>query len=301
MAYAYGVDIGGTAIKVGLFDGSGTLLDRWELPTRLEDSGREILPDLARWIRNQALDLADLAGVGVGVPGPVGADGQVNGCVNLGWGTVPVTEALSRLLEGLPVRAGNDANVAALGECWQGAGAGRDSLLMVTLGTGVGSGVVVNGSILPGAHGSAGELGHVQVRQDEEERCNCGKRGCLEQYASATGIVRLARQRGVRLPEPLTAKTVLDAAREGDPAAQRVAEEAGRALGLALSWAACLLDPELILLGGGVSRAGGVLLDPVREQYRRSVFYGARETEFALATLGNDAGMYGAARLILTQ
>ena len=134
MAYAYGVDIGGTAIKVGLFDGSGTLLDRWELPTRLEDSGREILPDLARWIRNQPMDLADLAGVGVGVPGPVGPDGQVNGCVNLGWGTVPVTEALSRLLEGLPVRAGNDANVAALGECWQGAGAGRDSLLMVTLG-----------------------------------------------------------------------------------------------------------------------------------------------------------------------
>ena len=299
MAYVYGVDIGGTAIKVGLFDLSGALLDRWELPTRREDHGAEILPDLARWIRAQPIRLSELVGVGVGIPGPV-VDGTVYGCVNLGWETVPVAQSLSRLLDGVCVRAGNDANVAALGECWQGAGTGRQNLLLVTLGTGVGCGVVVDGVILPGAHGAAGELGHVQVRADEEERCGCGKRGCLEQYASATGIVRLARQKGLALSEPLTAKAVLDAARGGDPVARQVAEEAGTVLGLALSWAACLLDPELILLGGGVARAGDVLLDPVRAQYRRSVFHRARETEFALAALGNDAGIYGAARLIET-
>ena len=301
MKYAYGVDIGGTTMKVGLFDRTGTLLERWELPTRREENGAEILPELAGWLRSQSVPLSELEGVGVGVPGPVEGAEVVNGCPNLGWGRVPVSETLSRQLNGLPVRVGNDANVAALGECWQGAGMGRNNLLLVTLGTGVGCGVVVDGALLPGAHGAAGELGHVQVCSDETASCGCGKRGCLEQYASATGIVRLARQYGLALPEPLTAKSVLDAARAGDELARRVAEEAGRTLGLALSWAACLLDPELILLGGGVARAGEVLLDPVRAQYRQSVFYGARETEFAPAALGNDAGMYGAARLILSQ
>ncbi len=295
--YIYGVDIGGTTIKVGLFSSCGRLMDRWELTTRTAEHGGAILPDLARWIRNGPVPTGQLEGVGVGVPGPVLADGTVNGCINLGWGVVPVAEHLSRLLDGVPVRVVNDANAAALGEVWQGAGQGRKTLILATLGTGVGGGIVVNGTVLPGAHGSAGEIGHMQVNPAESEPCRCGKRGCLEQYASATGIVRLARQRGWA-GEP-TAKAVLDAARAGDATALDVAREAGSWLGLALSHVAAVVDPELILLGGGVARAGEVLLQPVRDQYRASVFHGAAETQFALAALGNDAGMYGAARLIL--
>lgn len=295
--YIYGVDIGGTTIKVGLFSSCGRLMDRWELTTRTAEHGGAILPDLARWIRNGPVPTGQLEGVGVGVPGPVLADGTVNGCVNLGWGVVPVAEHLSRLLEGVPVRVVNDANAAALGEVWQGAGQGRKTLILATLGTGVGGGIVVNGTVLTGAHGSAGEIGHMQVNPAESEPCRCGKRGCLEQYASATGIVRLARQRGWA-GEP-TAKAVLDAARAGDATALDVAREAGSWLGLALSHVAAVVDPELILLGGGVARAGEVLLQPVRDQYRKSAFHGAAETPFALAALGNDAGMYGAARLIL--
>ena len=300
-SYVCGVDIGGTSVKIGLFRPDGTLLDRWQLPTDRRDSGREILPGLARWMREGPLPLSEVTGVGVGVPGPVGADGTVKGCVNLGWGTVPVARNLSRMLGGVPVRAANDANTAALGECWLGAGRGRENLLLVTLGTGVGCGVVVGGTILPGAHGSAGEIGHMRVSAHETESCACGKRGCLEQYASATGIVRLARMRGVSLPEPMTSEMVLDAARNGDPEALAVAREAGGKLGLALSWAACVLDPELILLGGGVARAGEVILRPVREAYRDNVFHGSLGTEFGLASLGNRAGIYGAARLVLDQ
>lgn len=295
--YAYGVDIGGTTMKIGLFDAGWTLMDRWTLPTRRGAGGESILPDLAQWLLEQSVPMEQLAGVGVGVPGPVKPEGVVNGCVNLGWGVVPVAERLSLLLGGVPVRVVNDANAAALGEAWQGAGQGRRSLLLVTLGTGVGGGLVVDGSVLTGAHGAAGELGHMQVNPAEAELCSCGKTGCLEQYASATGIVRLARQQG--WTGEGTAKAVLDAARAGDPVAQKVAQEAGRWLGLALSYVACVADPDVILLGGGVAQAGEILLKPIREQYRSSVFHGAANTQFALAALGNDAGMYGAVRLVL--
>lgn len=295
--YVYGVDIGGTTIKMGLFSTGGQLLDRWELPTRTEENGGAILPDLAQWLLTGPVPIDQLVGAGVGVPGPVLADGTVNGCVNLGWGVTPVAQVLSQLLGGVPIQVINDANAAALGEAWQGAGQGRETLILVTLGTGVGGGIVVNGKVLHGAHGSAGEIGHMQVNPAEAERCSCGKRGCLEQYASATGIVRLARQRG--WTGESTAKAVLDAARSGDPTALAVAKEAGSWLGLALSHVAAVVDPEVILWGGGVARAGEVLLKPVRDQYQASVFHGAAKTEFALAALGNDAGMYGAAKLML--
>lgn len=297
--YAYGVDVGGTTIKVGLFRSSGRLLQQWELPTPIGGNGEIILPRLARWILEQAVPITGLEGVGIGVPGPVLADGTVNGCVNLGCGVVPVAQRLSARLGGLPVRVVNDANAAALGELWQGAGQGRVNLVLVTLGTGIGSGIMVGGRILTGAHGAGGEIGHIQVNPRESEYCHCGKRGCLEQYASATGILRLAKMRGLCAEEMRTAKEVLNAARAGNPLARSVAEEAGYWLGLALSYVACVTDPEVILLGGGVSQAGEILLRPVREQYRASVFYGAAETEFALAALGNDAGMYGAVKLIL--
>lgn len=295
--YVYGVDIGGTAIKIGLFDADGTLLNRWTLDTRIESGGQQILPALAHWIEKQPIALDQVTGVGVGVPGPVRKDGVVEGCVNLGWGVVPVAQTLSHLLGGLPTRVINDANAAALGELWQGAGCGCSNLILVTLGTGIGSGIVADGAVLSGTHGAAGEIGHLQVNPLETVRCRCGKRGCLEQYASATGILRLAHQRG--WTDASTAKEVLDTARGGNLLARSVTKEAGSWLGLALSYVGCVVDPERILFGGGVAQAGEILFRPVREQYRRSVFPGAAETSFALAALGNDAGIYGAAQLVL--
>ena len=293
-ALAYGVDVGGTTIKLGLFDGCGNLLRRGSIPTDTSDHGAHILPQIARWIRRQDIPLHQISGVGLGVPGPVLRDGTVNRCVNLGWGVVPVAEALSGLLDGVPVRVANDANAAALGECWQGAGREMDSLLLVTLGTGVGGGLVLHGGVVAGAHGSAGEIGHMTVNPDETQPCSCGKRGCLEQYASAGGIVRLALEAGLFVE---SAKDVSDLAAWGNERARAVLKKAGRLLGLALSDAACLVDVDGILIGGGVAAAGEWLLNPVRDAFCANVFHAASDTKLALASLGNDAGLYGAARL----
>ena len=294
-ALAYGVDVGGTTIKLGLFDGRGTLLRRDSIPTDTSDHGANILPQISKWIRRQDVPLRQISGVGLGVPGPVRRDGTVNRCVNLGWGVVPVAEVLSELLDGVPVRVANDANAAALGECWQGAGREMDSLLLVTLGTGVGGGLVLHGDVVAGAHGSAGEIGHMTVNPDETQPCSCGKRGCLEQYASAGGIVRLAWAAGLRVE---SAKEVSDLAVWGNERARAVLEKAGRLLGLALSYAACLVDVDGILIGGGVAAAGEWLLNPVRDAFYANVFHAAAGTKLALASLGNDAGLYGAARLV---
>lgn len=294
-ALAYGVDVGGTTIKLGLFDGRGSLLCRGSIPTDTSDHGANILPQIARWIRRQDIPLNQISGVGLGVPGPVRRDGTVNRCVNLGWGVVPVAEELSELLDGVPVRVANDANAAALGECWQGAGREMDSLLLVTLGTGVGGGLVLHGDVVAGAHGSAGEIGHMTVNPNETQLCSCGKRGCLEQYASAGGIVRLAREAELLVE---SAKDVSDLAVWGNERARAVLEKAGRLLGLALSYAACLVDVDGILIGGGVAAAGEWLLNPVRDAFYANVFHAASSTKLALASLGNDAGLYGAARLV---
>ena len=294
-ALAYGVDVGGTTIKLGLFDGRGSLLRRGSIPTDTSDRGANILPQISKWIRRQDVPLNQISGVGLGVPGPVRRDGTVNRCVNLGWGVVPVAEVLSELLDGVPVRVANDANAAALGECWQGAGREMDSLLLVTLGTGVGGGLVLHGDVVAGAHGSAGEIGHMTVNPDETQPCSCGKRGCLEQYASAGGIVRLAREAGLLVE---SAKEVSDLAVWGNERARAVLEKAGRLLGLALSYAACLVDVDGILIGGGVAAAGEWLLNPVRDAFYANVFHAASSTKLALASLGNDAGLYGAARLV---
>ena len=291
----YGVDVGGTTIKFGLLDGRGNLLHRSSIPTDTSEQGKNILPQIAHWIRRQDVPFREIAGVGLGVPGPVRPDGTVNRCVNLGWGVVPAAAELSRLLDGVPVRVANDANAAALGECWQGAGREMDSLLLVTLGTGVGGGLVLHGDVVAGAHGSAGEIGHMTVNPDETQLCSCGKRGCLEQYASAGGIVRMAQAAGLRVE---SAKDVSDLAELGNQDAQGVLKEAGRLLGLALSYAACLVDVDGILIGGGVAAAGEWLLNPVRDAFHANVFHAASSTKLALASLGNDAGLYGAARLV---
>lgn len=308
--YGFGIDVGGTTIKLGLFAETGELLEKWEIPTHTENRGAAILPDVAQAVEaclaRRGLAKAEVLGLGIGVPGPVRRDGVVDRCANLGWGTFQLEETLSRLL-GLPVKAGNDANVAALGECWQGGGQGYRSMILVTLGTGIGGGIVVDGKILTGAHGAGGEISHMPMRKEETEVCGCGKRGCAEQYGSANGILRLARRRTEHssLPSPLrsmeavTCKDIFDLSAQGDSLAREIQEEYFDFLGQFLADVCCVIDPEAVLLGGGVSKAGQPLLDGVRKYFLSYMFHTGQEISFALAKLGNDAGIYGGFKLAL--
>ena len=310
-SYAFGVDIGGTTIKLGFFTTAGGLLESWEIPTRTEADGSYILSDITeavnRFLEEKKISKQDVEGVGVGVPGPVGPDGTVFKCVNLGWGVVNVERRLTELT-GLKAKAGNDANVAALGELWQGGGKGYQDIVMVTLGTGVGGGVILGGKILAGVNGAAGEIGHIPMYDDDPETCGCGKRGCLEQYASANGVVRIAGRwleahpdtaSSLRGMERYTSKEIFDEAKRGDAAALEIVEEAGRLLGKAMASIACVVDPEAFVIGGGMAKAGEILLDVIRKYYRRYAFHASREAEFKLALLGNSAGIYGGVRMVL--
>lgn len=307
--YVFGVDIGGTTVKLGLFDVEGKLLDKWEIPTRTEEKGSHILPDIAasieKKIEEKKIAREMIAGVGVGAPGPVDSTGVVHRAVNLGWGMFSIKQTLEEIIH-LPVMAGNDADVAALGEMWRGGGQGNDDLIVVTLGTGVGGGIIVGGRVLTGATGAGGEIGHIHVEDHEEETCGCGNKGCLEQFTSATGITRLANRKlkesdkdSMLRTGEVSAKAVFDAVKAKDALAMEVAEEFGRYLGKALAAIACVVNPEVIVIGGGVSRAGEILIDYVKPYYEETVFHGSRNVKFALATLGNDAGIYGAAKLVL--
>lgn len=308
--YLFGVDVGGTTVKMGLFDKDGNVLEKWEIPTRTENGGEKILPDIADSIKNKMTEKCitkdDVIGAGAGVPGPVDGNGVVHRAVNLGWGEVDLKKELSALLDGMRVEAGNDANVAALGEMWKGGGQGYQNLVAVTLGTGVGGGIIINGEILTGATGAGGEIGHIHVEDHETEACGCGNFGCLEEYASATGITRLANRAlaasdkdSVLKGGEVSAKTVFDAVKAGDALAIEVAEKFGEYLGKGLGVIAGVINPEIFVIGGGVSKAGEVLFDYIKPPFERTVFHGCRNTVFALATLGNDAGIYGAARLLL--
>ena len=308
MQYGFGVDLGGTTVKLAFLDAQGVILDKWEIPTVTAEGGKHILPDIAKavnsYIEEKKLPREKIMGLGIGVPGPVRPDGSVNGCVNLGWGQVQVEKQLAEAT-GLKVKAGNDATVAALGECWKGGGAGCRNMIFATLGTGVGGGIVVDGKVVIGTHGAGGEIGHVTVNREETEACGCGRCGCIEQYGSATGIVRLAKkamqtgQSSLANKEALTCKDVFDAAAAGDALAQGVLEQVYAYLGEFFANLSCVTDPEVIVLGGGVSKAGQVLLDGVKKAYDQRCFHGTKEVKFALATLGNDAGAYGAFKLIL--
>ena len=307
--YGFGVDIGGTTCKIGLFEMSGSLLEKWEIPTNTENGGAAILDDVAEAVlgkmKQKKLTEADVQGIGLGVPGPVGRDGTVFRCVNLGWDVINVEKELGGKT-GLCVKAGNDANVAALGEMWQGGSRGHENVVMVTLGTGVGGGIIIDGKIVSGFHGAGGEIGHIKMKDQESGTCGCGGHGCLEQYASATGIVRLAKERlackdtdsELSSVEDLTAKAVFDAARDGDETAKELVDELCTMLGTALANIAAVVDPEIFVIGGGVSRAGEILINGIREHYEEKAFHACRTTEIALATLGNDAGMYGCVRLL---
>ena len=310
MKYGFGVDLGGTTVKLASFLPDGAMLDKWEIPTVTAENGGRILPDIAASLKEyrekKGWESSQLLGIGIGVPGAVNFQGVVNKCDNLGWGVVDVRKTLSELT-GLPVQAGNDANMAALGEAWKGGGQGCDNMLLVTFGTGVGGGILLNGRPLNGVHGSAGEIGHLVMEPEEAEICGCGKRGCAEQYCSATGIVRLAkkhlaadaRESILRQTRNLTCKDVFDAGVKGDILALEILEQVYDYMGRLLANVCNTLDPEVVVLGGGVSRAGQPLLEGAYRAFGKYVYHSCADIRFRLATLGNDAGVYGAFKLVL--
>lgn len=308
--YCIGVDVGGTSVKLGLFTTEGELLEKWEIPTRKEENGSWIIRDVAESIQKKMeekrMDRSDLAGVGMGVPGPTMADGHVIKCVNLGWSECDPAKELGAIL-GVPVRIGNDANVAALGEMWKGGGKGHEDVVMLTLGTGVGGGVILGGRMVAGKRGIGGELGHITVNPEEAESCNCGNHGCLEQYASATGVVRVAKKlmaqdgetTGLSSLETITAKDVFDLAKAGDGVAEKAVEVLGRYLGLVMASVSLTVDPDVYVIGGGVSRAGEILIRVIEKYYQKYVCITDKRAKVVLAELGNEAGIYGAAKLAL--
>ncbi|WP_338471979.1 ROK family glucokinase [Niallia sp. XMNu-256] len=306
-----GIDIGGTTIKIAFISCIGEIIDKWEIPTNKNESGNKIPNEIARSIEikleqhGQTKD--QLLGAGAGAPGPINDnDGSVYVGVNIGWKNFPLKEELQKELT-LPVIVDNDANVAALGEMWKGAGEGAKDMVCITLGTGVGGGVIANGNILHGVNGAAGEIGHMTAVVEDGAPCNCGKFGCLETVASATGIVRLANEylemheipSVLRDIVPLTSKAIFDHAAAGDALAQRIVEKVAFYLGVSIANVANVTNPEKIVIGGGVSKAGKTLLDPIMKQFRRFAFPRVVQgADLALAMLGNDAGVIGAAWLV---
>ena len=284
-------------------------MEKWEIKTRTENGGEAIIPDIAAAVvakmEEKGIAKEEVAGVGYGVPGPINEEGIVPHTANLGWGYKEVTKELEALT-GLPCKGGNDANVAALGEAWKGGAAGYSNVVMVTLGTGVGGGIILGGKILSGTNGAGGEIGHIHIDDDIPGFCGCGNQGCLEQVASATGITNLANQALAASDKPsmlrdgeISAKTVFDAVKADDELAKEVAEKFGKYLGTALAIITAVIDPEAIVIGGGVSKAGEVILEYVEKYYQKYCFKSCKNVKFALATLGNDAGIFGSAKQVL--
>ena len=313
MKYIYGVDLGGTTVKMGLFDGEGNMLEKWEIVTRKENNGEQILPDIAKAIadKNEEKSIAkeDILGIGMGVPGPITEDGRVLKCANLGWGIFSVADELRKLTGVEKIKVGNDANVAARGGQWKGGGRGFDSIVMVTLGTGVGGGIILNGKILTGSNGAAGEIGHLFVNPHETRTCGCGKKGCLEQYSSATGITRMSAEKleSTDTPSelrqydhPITGLELFKAYKNDDALAKEIVDTFSSYLGKGLSHVAAVVDPQAFVIGGGVSKNGQIVLDVVQEKYEQDVMFALKGKQFRLAELGNDAGMYGAVRMVLS-
>lgn len=312
MRYVAGIDIGGTATKLGLFTGQGELVRKLEIPTDTSDHGIRILKAAAEaaegCIRDVLQEGDDVIGIGIGIPGAVSDGHTVKECINIGWSSeVDVEEQMRRYTQ-YPVTAINDADAAALGEYWKGSAAGHESVVFVTIGTGVGAGIISHGRLIIGALGYGGEIGHVTVNPFETRICSCGKRGCLELYASAPGIVYEAEKAldswdGESVLTPLrgrmTAKDIFDAAKGGDGFALSRVDEFGRWMGIGLGSVAQTVDPDVFVIGGGVSRAGEILLDAIRRHYPDWVYGSLKKGRFVSASLGHDAGIYGAAKLML--
>ncbi len=309
--YCFGVDVGGTTVKIGLFTDDGELLEKWEIPTRTEDNGSHVIPDIAEAINGKLAEKGigkeDVAGIGIGTPGPVDKDGVIHKAVNLGWGVFNLEEEMEKET-GIRTKGGNDATVAALGEMWKGGAKGYNDIVLATLGTGVGGGIIIGGRIFYGTGGAGGEIGHMHFNDEETEVCGCGNKGCFEQYGSATGLVRLAKRKLSESDKPsslrngeVTAKAVFDAVKEGDELAMEIADQYGKHLAQGFGVIAAVIDPEVFVIGGGVSKAGEVLIDYIKKHYDEVAFHANRKVDFKLATLGNDAGIYGAVKLVLDE
>ena len=307
MDYYFGVDIGGTTVKIGLLNEKEKLVDKWEIKTNTENNGASILKDVADSIKGYSeekkISKEQIKGIGFGVPGPI-VGTYVKKCVNLGWENTDVKEEFLKHIDFEPnIVVLNDANAAAYGETMKGSTGKHQNAVMLTLGTGVGGSIVVNGFPIIGVNGAAGEFGHARVDNIYNFRCGCGRFGCLETVASATGVVRIFKRLLEDNPSSLTGKQdisckdVFAAAKANDALALRAVDEVGHYLGLACSYLAATVDPEIFIIGGGVSRAGQILLDAIEENYRKYSIVITRKTNFALASLGNDGGMIGAALL----
>jgi|LSQX01.2.fsa_nt_gb glucokinase len=312
MEVCLGVDLGGTWIKFGLFDTAGTLLEKWEIPTPAGTLVFQTISNgILKAIKDRGIHKSKVVGVGLGVPGPVDDEGHVEVLVNLHLRDMNVAQMVSDLLGGISVIATNDANLAALGETWRGAGRGRDHAMLITLGTGVGSGLVIGGRLVNGSRGLAGEIGHIVVNPDETEFCNCGAKGCLDQVASATGLVRYCKKFLQTMDKPkrsvlseipnLTAENIIIAAEQGDRLATETLNYTMRFLAKTIVDVSQVVDPEIFIIGGGLSNAGDFLLDIITKHYNELSIFSRRKTGIVLAELGNDAGIFGAARLALKE
>ncbi|HHT7645207.1 TPA: ROK family glucokinase [Streptococcus suis] len=312
-----GIDLGGTSVKLAILTTEGEIQEKWSIKTNILDDGSHIVPDIIDSIKQRfdtyGLTKDDFLGVGMGSPGVVDSEaGTVIGAYNLNWKTLQLVKDQFEAALGLPFFIDNDANVAALGEQWVGAGNNNPNVVFMTLGTGVGGGVIAAGNLIRGVKGAGGELGHITVDFDKPFACTCGKKGCLETVASATGIVNLSRRYADQYAgdaklkqmiddgQDVTAKDVFDLAKEGDDLALIVYRHFSEYLGVACANIAAVLNPAYIVLGGGVSAAGEFLLDGVRKVFAENSFPQIKEsTQIVLATRGNDAGVLGAASLVL--
>ena len=307
MRVIVGVDIGGTQLKFGIFTEQCELLEQWSVDTDISDSGMHIIPGIAEEIRSwmQREFPVDITGIGMGIPGPVDKNGYVRTCVNLNWQEFNPVEELKKEFPDVRIAAGNDANVAALGEYCQGAGKEYSSAMLITIGTGIGGGIVLNGEILLGAHGLAGEIGHISLDSRAEERCNCGNLGCVDHIASASGIVREMEKLLNRSSEEcmlrgkgaFTAKDVCDAAAAGDRLSQECIDLCMEPLAKGMAFFSHAFDPEVFMIGGGVSKAGRIILDPLEKHYRENLFLVEKGADIRRAVLGNNAGIIGACML----
>lgn len=308
MRYGFGVDIYGTCTKIGCFDEIGNLIQKWKIPTPMQRDGNMILPAIAEEIeRYLALNYIfedDVIGIGVGIPGPVNSSGTVNKCVNFGWGFFNINRALSGLT-GLKVTSGNVANLAALGECWKGNGS--LNMVFVALNTGLGGAVVCDGFVVHGSQGGGGEIGHIIINKTEKEPCTCGRRGCVEQYCSPIGILRLAKRHlsSTLAPSslrrrPLTDyKQVLSAAASGDKVAKEIMNQFYDHMGHFLSVVCCVTNPETILLGGEFSNMGSSLIEGISRYFNKYVFHANQNVRFDYPRLGTDSCIYGAFKMLL--
>ena len=311
--YIIGVDVGGRSAKFGLFNEEGTLLDQWRIVSHTEESQdtekHQLITDIAQSVHAycdlHGIAKEELAGVGVGIPGAVRDDGVVFDAVNLGWGVFNVRDELSEALGIDQVYVSNDANIAALGEQWKGSGKKYDTIVMVTLGTGIGGGIVLKGKIWNGTSGAGGEIGHMKVPGDR--LCNCGRRGCLERYTAAAGIVQNASEllmqseadSVLRDVKKLSPSVVFDAAKAGDEIGMQAVEIFGDRMGFACANICNVINPQAVIIGGGISAAGQIVLDVIEKYFRPRLMTALEGTELSFAELGNDAGIYGAARMVM--